>query len=37
MIPMLVFYAVVAVRYKRRTREEPSDINVQGIIEEYCE
>ena len=37
MIPMLVFYVVVAVKYKRRTREEASDVNAQRIIEEYCE
>ena len=34
---MLVFYIVVAVRYKRRTREEVSDVNAHRIIEEYCE
>ena len=37
MISMLVFYVVVAVRYKRRTREEASDVNARRIIEEYCE
>ena len=37
MIILLVFYMVVAVRYKRRTREEVSDVNAQQIIEEYCE
>ena len=37
MIIMLVLYIVVAVKYKRRTREEASDVNVQLIIEEYCE
>ena len=34
---MLVFYIVAAVRYKRRTREEVSDVNAHRIIEEYCE
>ena len=37
MMTMLVFYIVIAVRYKRRTREEASDVNIQQIIEEYCE
>ena len=37
MITMLVFYIVVAFRYKHRTREEATDVNNHAIIEEYCE
>ena len=34
---ILVFYIVVAVKYKRRTREEATDVNEQQTVEEYCE
>ena len=34
---MLVFYIIVAVKYKCHTREEATDVNKQQIIEEYCE
>ena len=34
---ILVFYIVVAVKYKHRTREEATDVNEQQTIEEYCE
>lgn len=34
---MLVFYNVVAIRYKHHTREEVSDVKAHRIIEEYCE
>ena len=37
MIIMLVFYIIVAVKYKRRAKEEATDVNKQQIIEMYCE